>query len=280
MLNTIRAVIPDLTKTEQRVARALLQEPSILLHASIGELAAHWAVSEPTLVRFARAVGCSGFQELRLKVATELGERAAQPVSLVALGVADSGNTLIEKVFAHAASSITRARSELHGEQIDTAIKRIEQARRLILFSNESTVHIAHEVGHRFLQLDLPMMVFSDTVTQAQMAAQTRVGDVVLMFSLGEGSAQWLRHVDTILRRGARALAVTRTGSTLSAAVPDHVSLNVPSDSDGFLPELASITSLLLMEVIALGVALRKAKSLTRKIRGQPGKPVRSRSVR
>jgi DNA-binding MurR/RpiR family transcriptional regulator len=277
MLNTIRAVIPDLTKTEQRVARSLLQEPSKLLGASIGELAAYWAVSEPTLVRFARAVGCRGFQELRLKVAKELGELAAQPASVAAVGLNDSGYTLIEKVFAHAASSLSRARAELHGEQIDAAIKCIEQAKRLILFSNESTVHIVHEVGHRFLQLDQPMLVFTDKVAQAQMAAQTRAGDVVVMFSLGEVSSQWLRHVDTILGRGARALPVTRTGSTLSAAVPDHVSLNVSSESDGFLPELASITSLLLMEVIALGVALRKAKSLTKKIRGQSGKPLRPR---
>jgi DNA-binding MurR/RpiR family transcriptional regulator len=280
MLNTIRALMPDLTKAEQRVARLLLQDPSRLLRASIGELAESWAVSEPTLVRFARAVGCSGFQELRLKVATELGERSAQPGSVVALHVDDSGATLIEKVFAHAASALTRVRAELDAEQIDIAIKCIEQAGRLILFCHESTVHIAHEVAHRFLQLDLPMMVFGESVAQAQMASQTRAGDVVLMFSLGEGSTQWRRHVETIQGRGARVLAVTRTGSALSAAVPEHISLNVPGDADGFLPELASIISLLLMEVIALGVALRKAKSLSKKIRGQTAKQARSRSIK
>ena len=268
MFNTIRALMPDLTKAEQRVARVLLQDPSRLLRASIGELAEHWEVSEPTLVRFARAVGCSGFQELRLKVATELGERSAQPATAVALGVDDSGAMLIEKVFAHAASALTRVRAELDAEQIDAAIKRIEKASRLILFANDSTVHIANEVACRFLKLDLPMMVFGDAVGQAQMASLTRPGDVVLLFTLNAGSAQWLRHVETIAGRGAHSLAVTRTGSALSALTAERIGLNCSSDADAFLPELATISGLLLMEVVALGVALRKAKKLTRHMKG------------
>lgn len=190
MLNTIRALLPELTKAEQRVARLLLQDPSKLLRTSIGELAAHWGVSEPTLVRFARAVGCRGFQELRLNVATELGERAAQPVSVVALDASDSSATLIEKVFAHANSALTRARADLKADQIDAAIKCIEKAKRLILFVHDSTAYIADEVARRFLQLDLPMLVFSDAVGQAQMASQTQAGDVVLLFSLSVGSTQ------------------------------------------------------------------------------------------
>lgn len=270
--------MPDLTKAEQRVARVLLQDPSRLLRASIGELAEQWKVSEPTLVRFARAVGCSGFQELRLNVATELGERSAQPVSAVALGVDDSGAMLIEKVFAHATSALTRTRAELNADQIDAAIRRIEKATRLILFAHDSTVHIANELARRFLQLDLPMMVFSDAVSQAQMASQTRRGDVVLLFSLSASPAPWLRHAQTMASRGAHGLAVTRTGSALSAVTAQHIDLNVPNDADPFLPELALISGLLLMEVVALGVALRKAKNLTQQTKRKSGTRASSRS--
>ena len=271
MLNTIRALIPNLTKSEQRVARQLLDNPEQLLQASISELARQWEVSEPTLVRFSRALGCSGFQDLRVRLAQELGGQAALPAAGQALGLGDTGATVVDKVFAHAASALQQARQGLAGGAVDEAVQRLDAARRVILFAHGPAVHVAQEAASRFLRLDMPVMVFGDPTGQSQMAALAQGGDVVVMLSLSGRVPEWLRHVETLAQRGAGVVAVTTSGSPLARAVPGHVALNVPEATDACMPDLAPLASLLLLESLALGVALRRGKALARKLKRAGG---------
>jgi RpiR family transcriptional regulator, carbohydrate utilization regulator len=271
MLNTIRALIPNLTKSEQRVARQLLDNPGQLLQASISELARQWQVSEPTLVRFSRALGCSGFQDLRVRLAQELGGQAAQPGPRQALGLGDSGAGVIDKVFTHAASALQQVRQGLAGDAVNDAVLRLDAARRVMLFAHGPAVHIAHEAATRFLRLDMPVMVFGDFTGQAQMSALAQSGDVVLLLSLSGRAPEWLRHVETLGQREAEVLAITTSGSPLARAVPRHIALNVPESTDAFMPDLAPLASLLLLESLALGVALRRGKALARRLKRAAG---------
>ncbi|HHJ4328638.1 TPA: MurR/RpiR family transcriptional regulator, partial [Klebsiella pneumoniae] len=49
-----------LRKSELKVAEHVLQDPSAVMHSSMADLAHEVGVSEPTIVRFCRAIGCSG----------------------------------------------------------------------------------------------------------------------------------------------------------------------------------------------------------------------------
>jgi DNA-binding MurR/RpiR family transcriptional regulator len=67
----VKAVMPALSKTEQRVARQVLESPAAVASWNISTLARECRTSEATVVRFCRAVGLGGYRELRLALATE-----------------------------------------------------------------------------------------------------------------------------------------------------------------------------------------------------------------
>ena len=72
----IRAILPDMPSAVARVADYLLREPQAPLTLSIGDLAERAATSAATVTRFCRMIGYSGYVEMRVGIATEVGRRA------------------------------------------------------------------------------------------------------------------------------------------------------------------------------------------------------------
>ena len=72
LLQHIAQSIESLRKSEVKVAEYVLSDPAAVMHSSMSEVSAAVGVSEPTIVRFCRAVGCLGFQDLKLKLAQSL----------------------------------------------------------------------------------------------------------------------------------------------------------------------------------------------------------------
>ena len=72
LLDAIRTQMDALSKSERKVAMAVLDNPQLTISENITALARTAQVSEPTVVRFCRAVGCDGWHEFKLKLAQGL----------------------------------------------------------------------------------------------------------------------------------------------------------------------------------------------------------------
>ena len=73
LTQTISDTLDSLRKSERKVAELILQDPSQMLPMRIADLAAAVGVSEPTVIRFCRALGFDGFQSFKLQLAQYLG---------------------------------------------------------------------------------------------------------------------------------------------------------------------------------------------------------------
>ena len=63
LTQSINDALLKLRKSERKVADFVLKNPLNVIHMRIVDLAKEAEVSEPTVVRFCRAVGCEGFQD-------------------------------------------------------------------------------------------------------------------------------------------------------------------------------------------------------------------------
>ena len=76
LIARVKAHLAELRPSERRVAELMLAQPVLTAGASIRMIAAQAGVSEPTVVRFCRAVGCRGVQDLKRQLGRELARRA------------------------------------------------------------------------------------------------------------------------------------------------------------------------------------------------------------
>ena len=72
LLSELNAVLPDLNKSETKVANAILEDPEAATRSSIAVLAAAANVSEPSVNRFCKRFGAKGFPDFKLRLARSL----------------------------------------------------------------------------------------------------------------------------------------------------------------------------------------------------------------
>lgn len=77
LLEQIRNRLEELNKAERKVAEVILLNPQQATRFSIAALAQAASVSEPTVNRFCRSFGVSGYPELKLQLAQSLASGAA-----------------------------------------------------------------------------------------------------------------------------------------------------------------------------------------------------------
>ena len=72
ILRQIDLDLPTLSRSETRIAEWIRENPRETVDASIGEVAAIAGVSEPTVIRFCRRLGLSGFRDLKTRLVAAL----------------------------------------------------------------------------------------------------------------------------------------------------------------------------------------------------------------
>ena len=111
MIHQVRASLSNLSKSERAVAETILRDPEQSVHLSIARLAVAAGVSDPTVNRFCRSLGCCGFPDFKLRLAQTL----ANPANFQVRGLDDNDSNLqlADKMFETAMFRMNRARIRL-----------------------------------------------------------------------------------------------------------------------------------------------------------------------
>ncbi len=127
MLKRIEELMPDLSPTQQRVAQWLLAHPKQAASATLAEVSRQTGASEPTVIRFCRHIGLSGFRELAIR----LTEALSQPVTYVhrAVSADDATSDAVTKVMDSSIQSLIELRSQMSSMPTDTAVDVMKNAR-------------------------------------------------------------------------------------------------------------------------------------------------------
>lgn len=73
IFDQVESQMARMRPSERRVGAFVLGAPALAASLSIADLAQAAGVSEPTVIRFCRAIGCLGVQDLKRQIARDLG---------------------------------------------------------------------------------------------------------------------------------------------------------------------------------------------------------------
>ena len=153
MLNQIRALQPSLSKSEKRVAQAILENPRHFVSATMNQLANAAEVSEPTIVRFCRSLKLGGYREFRLRLAQDLASQLRYQHSQI--DADDSAGTLIDKVFDGAIASLSSVRNQLAGEVVEDAITLLSSSQSIEIYGVGGAGIVVNDAQLKFTRLGL-----------------------------------------------------------------------------------------------------------------------------
>jgi len=250
----IQQQLETLSPAERRVGNWLLSHIAESVDASIGEVAKAADVSEPTVIRFCRRFGLSGFRDLRVQLITA----RQRPDSYVHHDVAstDSGMDAATKVVDSSLRALVEVRDLIVSMPFEPAAAALAGARQVIFVGMGASGIVAQDARHKFFRLGVACIVAIDPQTILQQAAVLDARDVVIAIS---HTGEWPELIEAMAlagSRGARLIALTDPDSRLARAADFAFACHPQEDTNIFTPMTSRLAQLMLLDALQVALAL------------------------
>lgn len=254
MLGQINQSLRHLSRAEKRVAEWVLAHPRQTAESTVAQVARACETSEPSVIRFCRRLGLSGFRELTIR----LTESLSQPGSLVHRDVSagDSTSDATIKVVDAAIESLMDLRSQLSTMPFDGVVARMVEARQFVFAGLGASGHVAGDASHKFFRLGVPCSALIDTPSIRQFAAIAGPDDVLFIISKNGNAKAVCDAAAQAHSNGAFVVAVTDPGSDLAKAASTTFACDAHEDTNIYTPRSSRLVHLALLDALHVTTAL------------------------
>lgn len=249
----IKDTYPSLRPAEQAVADAVLSDVQMAVDASNAEIAIRAGVSQPTVTRFCRAIGCEGVRDFKLQLARSLvvGQiyLAADKSSGPAL---DDAPPFWHSVFGEARQALREVERQLDPDLVLRAAVCIAPARQVLAFGlGGSSSALAEETQYRLFRYGVPISACKDPYLARMTVSTYRPEDVLIAISATGRTREVVEAVELARHYRARTIAITTPGSDLDLAAEISLTVRVPEYPDTLTPSASRFGFLTIIDLMA-----------------------------
>jgi RpiR family carbohydrate utilization transcriptional regulator len=168
---------------------------------------------------------------------------------------------LLGKIIDGAVSSLIKLRNVLAPEAVERAIDVLSAADYIEFYGLGSSGMVAADAQHKFFRLGVPVVCYSDPTVFRVAAGLMRPGGVVVAISQGGNTRALVSSARSARAAGADVIAITASGSPLAKLASMVLHVNLLADEDTYAPIKSRMAHLAVVDVLAVGVALRRGPS-------------------
>lgn len=271
IISLLRSQSGSFPNREQLVADYVSDNLEAVTTIALSDLANNVGVSEPTVIRFCRTLGCDGFRDFKMRLAQNL---AVSMQYLTSEDISDdttAADVLSSHVLGVIIDNLRLLRDQISSDQVDRAADILVKARQIAFFGvGGGSTTVAFDAANRFFRLGIPAQSQSDGYLQRMLSSTLGPEDVVFAISTS-GRPTELIHSAAIARQyGAKVISLTNPDSPLAAESDLVIGIEMPENPDIYKPTATRHAFLATIDVIATAVARRmpdQAKEKLRRIR-------------
>lgn len=264
IISRITELFIELSSAEKRIAQFILDEADAVTALPIAELARQANVSQASITRFAKTLGCRDVRDLKVKLAQSLavGQRFIHE---------EPDLEGIQGIYETIINVLTINRRTIDEPALAKAVEWLSDARQILAIGmgGGSTI-CAAEVQHRLFRLGLPVTAQSDGLLVRMMAAAVARQDVVVALSLGGYTQEVVESAAIARQYGAKVVAITPAGTPLAAQADVLLALVVRENDYIYKPSTSRYAMLAMVDVLATALAMankRQSRDRLRRIK-------------
>ena len=259
LLRQIKKSLPDLRKSEQTVAEFVLKDPKSIIIMKTAEASNEMGISEPTLIRFCKAIGFSGFQEFKINLSQQLA--ADDYFVMYEINEDDSIHELCEKVFDTTISEILNVRSQIDQAILENAIETLVNAKRVEFYAFGGSAPVAMDGQHKFFRLKISSSYISDPHLQFMSANSLEKDDVVVAISQSGTTSALIDSVKIVRKNGVKVIGIMPGNTPLSNLCDFPLTIDVGVENRITKPVTSRIAYTAVIDVLTMGVAQLKPEA-------------------
>lgn len=251
----------ELSKSERKIAALILDDPEGAIRTSISQLAVAVGVSEPTINRFSRRMGCTGFPDFKLRLAQSIAA-SDMPPTRRRVDATDNLEVALDKVFDTVGTSLSFLKDTIDKAVFSRCVDRMAQARKIEFYGVGSSSSVALDCHHKFFRLGVDCVAYTDVVMQRMSAALLTPAAVAVIFSNSGRSVPLARAAEVAQRSGATVIGVTAANSPMTEWCDLVLEVPAKDPEDYYSPLTSRLGHLVLVDALAIGVMLRRGPGI------------------
>ncbi|MBZ9764029.1 MurR/RpiR family transcriptional regulator [Mesorhizobium sp. CA8] len=267
IITRLQLMSQDGTKSDRRLAELVLSDLDFASKAAISEIAARVGVSEPTVTRFCRNLGCEGLRDFKfyLAQAIAIGGQYLSPEPLSR----DAREQRIASAITEAAiAAIQRASENLDMTTLmDVAARIAGSGNVLCIGSGGISSMMATEMQNRLFRLGLSALAQTDGQLQRMYAAVATPETTLLAFSVSGYARSVIEAVEVAQQYGAATVAITAPESALAKVADTVILLQSVEDGNIYKPTSSRYALLAILDMIATTVAESRGPKVLENLR-------------
>ena len=143
--------VGDLTRAEQKILEFINTNRDTFLYLSIGQLAQALDMSDATVSRFARHVGCRDYKSLKALVM----EQSAGPAAKMAGTLGREGGFSPAAWLEHQQLCLSKTAQQLDEAEFQRGVEAVSGARRIFIHGKNASASLAQMLHFRLRRLGL-----------------------------------------------------------------------------------------------------------------------------
>ena len=249
-----------LSKSHRRIAECIVTHYDKVVFMTASKLGEYVGVSESTVVRFAAALGYSGYPQLQKALQELLRHRLTASQRFEMTSDLDHSQVL-NKVLKADMQNIRSTLDEIDLDAFERAIDMIIQARNIYVMGLRASAPIAEFFVH-YLKFIFPhvQLIVSGVSDVFEQLSRIGEGDLLIGISFPRYTSRSIEAMEFAHRQGASLIAITDGPLSPLHSTAD-VCLMAKSDMSSFVDSFAAPLSLINALIVALGQRRRSEVS-------------------
>ena len=258
LLAHIRSALTSLLPTERAVAEVLLTRPDAVIEMSAQQVATAAGASRATVVRTCQSLGFTGYPQLRVMLARDLGPagRHGSPDGRGDPGGPGTVAAVVRHGFTEVGRSLPAMSALLTDGDLARTVELLAGAGRVLSCGNGLSGPLAVLLAQRLSALGCAADAPTDTIAQQVAARHLCPADVVVVISGSGANEASVRCARAARDAGAAVIAVTAFARSPLTALAD-ITLVVGMRELTFRDEItvtSRIPQFILLEALVAGV--------------------------
>lgn len=258
-----------LSKTEKKIADYVLAVGFKVSEMTLAELAQAIVVSEPSIVRFTKALNFKGFSDFKAQVLKDWGKEeqtGEKPEKFVDLNFSqeDTIDSIPNKIIQSTIKGLEDTLKIFDYQAFNTAIEAILVADRIEVFGLGTSGSIALDFVSKLIRIGLNANYFADNHLGQLSARSLKKTDVAIAITHSGSTIDAVNTLEIAQKTGAKTIALTNYKATHISKFADIELLTGDHETTFYSETMISRTSLLsLVDMLYMGILLSDYERFT-----------------
>lgn len=241
LIFSIKQKLPELTKTEQKIAHYVINNPTKVISMSVQELVSAIPTSSASIVRFAKIFCPNGFADfkLRLSAESELNQKIYDE-----LDPKDSIDDLKDKLSFRINQTLIRTNSILDDVSLAKAIKILNRKETIVSFGIGASHLVAEDFQQKFFRIGKTVITNNDIHVIATILLAKKQQAAVLIVSNSGETKEAINLARLAKQNKIPIIVLTHKNESVLAKISDVVLIHDDSTENSSLRSAAT-TSLI-----------------------------------